>query len=63
MARVAMGTDEKRRPGLFETIIRRSIPLAVARCVSFSFSLSLSLYLFVLLFFPSPGEVANRLRG
>ena len=31
---VAMGTDEKRRPGLFETIIRRSIPLVVARCVS-----------------------------
>lgn len=32
MVHVAMGTDEKRRPGLFETIIRRSIPLVVARC-------------------------------
>lgn len=26
LAQVAMETDEKRRPGLFETIIRRSIP-------------------------------------
>ena len=30
LAQVAMETDEKRRPGLFETIIRRSIPLARA---------------------------------
>lgn len=34
LAQVAMETDEKRRPGLFETIIRRSIPLALVLCIS-----------------------------
>lgn len=34
LAQVAMETDEKRRPGLFETIIRRSIPLVLVLCIS-----------------------------
>lgn len=34
VAGVTMETDEKRRPGLFQTIIRRSIPLVIAYCIS-----------------------------
>lgn len=57
---VAMETDEKRRPGLFETIIRRSIPLVVARYVSLSLPLALhSISLFLL----TAHQLANRLRG
>lgn len=53
VARVAIGTDEKRHPGLFETIIRRSIPLVVARSAYLSLSLSLL----------ATQQLANRLRG